>query len=140
MHYYSCNRTIDAPDFNEWWKIQEPCERDGAGYGQIQSISSYLNNPKLSCNDKVNKRAYAKALAKRLIPGKYQTLVIDCGISGWCCERKVTRVIDHHRKEVTERRYYKTRPKTALKGGRIRAIHSYIYSYDAREYDPLEHC
>lgn len=140
MHYYHCNKTVETTDFNLWWRHQEPCVRDGASLGKIQSIATYLGNSKLSTNQKVNQRAFSKALSMRLVPSKYETLVVDCGIVKWCCERQVSRIINHHRTTVTERKYYKTRPKTTLKGGVIKAVHLYIYSFDAREYDPLEHC
>jgi hypothetical protein len=34
---------------------------------------------------------------------------------------------------------YKTKPTKGLKGGTIYAIGKYIMSYDARDYDPMEH-
>jgi hypothetical protein len=51
----------------------------------------------------------------------------------------VRKVVNHHIKEVTESRTYKTKPTKGLKGSVIYAIGEYVICYDGRDYDPMEH-
>ncbi len=124
--------------FDEWWRTQEACHRDGCRTTQLRIDSCETLT-------KVREERFRKTMKKKYgdfleYPSSYTCNAVMMGIVGWCCERKVKRIIDHHVREVIERKTYKTKPTKGLKGGTIYAIGKYIMSYDARDYDPMEHC
>jgi hypothetical protein len=73
------------------------------------------------------------------LPGSYNCHAVLVGIVGWRAVRKVRKVVNHHITEVEETKDYKSRPKTPLKGSTLYALGRFYVSYDARDYDPVEH-
>lgn len=132
MHYYRTFQQVTCSDFNEFWKSTVPYRQDGTGNGQ--RVNGYNSK-------KYSKKFLAEARKCEALryPGKWQCLYYDCGIVGYEVHRKVNRVVNHHIKEVTEIKHYKSKPKHILKGGTLHETHYYVFSYDGRCYDPYEH-
>ena len=146
MSHYIINNHVQTLKFNpqrptycfeEWWRAQEACHRDGCRTTQLRIDSCENLTPAREQRFfKTAKKKYGDFLE---YPAGYTCNAVMMGIVGWCCERKVKRIVNHHVKEVIERKMYKTKPTKGLKGGTIYAIGKYIMSYDARDYDPMEH-
>ena len=124
-------------DFKNWWRNQQPCWRDGCSSVSVKVKSTEnLTDARLKrywAKERKNPDAFLEC------PDKYECKAVLIGIVGWCSERKVRKVVNHHIQEVVERKNYKTRPSKGLKGSTIYAIGKYVCSYDGRDYDPWEH-
>lgn len=131
-------------DFKEAWSKTTECSRDGAGHAGVTIRT--LNEGNFT---KTAVAKYAKLYRDRdgkdapdkfmNWPGSYECHAVLLGVIKWVAVRKVRKIVNHHVKEVTERRTYKSRPKTPLKGSTLYAVGRFMLSYDGREYDPLEH-
>ena len=124
-------------DFKEWWSRQTPATRDGCRTVNVKTDSEQTLT-------KVRQDRFFKTCDKKYgqfldYPGSYTCNAVLIGIVGWCSERKVRKVVDHHIREVIERKTYKTKPTKGLKGSTIYAIGKFAMCYDARDYDPMEH-
>ena len=129
----------EKTDFENWWMTQTPFVRDHSGcQGITVKVDSTDNLTKLR-RDRFYKTAEKKYGDFLGYPGSYCCHAVLVGIVGWRSERRVRKVVDHHIKEVTECRTYKTKPTKGLKGSVIYAIGEYVICYDGRDYDPLEH-
>ncbi|GEM_PF-3290109 len=122
-------------DFRAYWQSQTPCERDGCSSVSVETWS----DKKLT---QTRWKRFSKAKNPFLDEStpSYTCHAVMAGVLGWVVTRKVRKVVDHHIQEVLERKSYKSRPKHIVKGGTLFAECRYVCSYDAREYDPLEHC
>lgn len=147
-HYVNCHELYRikfrpgyaVTDFREWWRQQIPCRRDGCSSNASVRI---LNDGNLT---KAAESKYAKTYGGDKPkdnfmnwPGSYECHAVLVGIVGWRAVRKVKRIVNHHVKEVEETKDYKSRPKTPLKGSTLYALGRFRVSYDARDYDPMEH-
>lgn len=131
-------------DFNEAWSKTTEASRDHAGSAGVTIRT--LNEGNFT---KTAVAKYAKLYRDRdgkdaqdkfmNWPGSYECHAVLLGVIKWVAVRKVRKIVNHHVKEVTERRTYKSRPKTPLKGSTLYAVGRFMLSYDGREYDPLEH-
>lgn len=92
--------------------------------GYVKDAFSYLTN------DSTPEHPYPKMR----YPASFTCVVYDCGVCGWVSKRKVRKIVDHHVQEVVESKYYKSKPKTGLKGGTIDAVHAYYYSFDEHDF------
>ena len=143
MHYGNKREAHDvlarpgyySEDFCAYWRNQTPCERDGCGLVRVQVDST----------DKLTQSRWKRFCRKRnpfiddWAPS-YTCHAIVAGVLGWAVQRKVRRIVDHHVVERTETKHYKSRPSRIVKGGSLYAECRYVCTYDARDYDPLEHC
>ena len=119
--------------------LQTPYKRDHSGcQGITVKVDSTDNLTKLR-RDRFYKTAEKKYGNFLSYPDSYCCHAVLVGVVGWRSERRVRKVVDHHIKEVTESRTYKTKPTKGLKGSAIYAIGEYVICYDGRDYDPLEH-
>jgi hypothetical protein len=126
-------------DFKNWWMRQIPYTRDHSGSDGITvKVDSTDNLTKLR-RDRFYKTVDKKYGDFLSYPDSYCCNAVLVGIVGWRSERRVRKVVDHHIKEVTECRTYKTKPTKGLKESVIYAIGEYVICYDGRDYDPLEH-
>ncbi len=122
-------------DFRNYWRNQPACERDGCGRVNV-SIHS---------KDRLTSARWER-FCKKPNPivdewaDKYTCNAVLVGVLRWVVSRKVRHIEDHHVVERTERKSYKSRPKHIVKDGTLYAECRYVCTYDAREYDPLEHC
>ena len=145
MSHYLCEREYynvkfrsgyAEQDFRTWWSRQTPCHRDGC-------TTAYVKVHSTDTLTKVRLERYRKAKPDPFLDCEnvrsYTCNAVLIGIIGWCSERKVRKVVNHHIQEVTETRTYKTKPTKGLKGSTISAIGKFVISYDARDYDPYEH-
>lgn len=152
MHYSTSHETQEiafrpgylSTDFEQQWMKTTEFTRDHAGSQGIKVRSLTEGNYTKAMDAKYRKLYMddkAKDVPDRFMewPGQYECHAVMLGIVKWMAIRKVKKVVDHHIKEVAERRYYKSRPKTPLKGSTLYAIGKFRVSYDGREYDPLEH-
>lgn len=131
-------------DFNEAWSKTTEASRDHAGSAGVTIRT--LNEGNFT---KTAVAKYAKLYRDRdgkdatdrfmECPRSYECHAVLLGVIKWVAVRKVRKIVNHHVKEVTERRTYKSRPKTPLKGSTLYAVGRFMLSYDGREYDPLEH-
>jgi hypothetical protein len=122
-------------DFKSYWQGQTPCERDGCSSVSVETWSK----------NKLTDARWKRFRKKRnpFIDNdtpSYTCHAVLVGVIGWVVTRKVRHIEDHHVVESTERKTYKTQPKHIVKGGTLYAECRYVCSYDARDYDPLEHC
>lgn len=133
-------------DLSAWWRQQTPAKRDGCtDYPELRILNDgAISKAALSKYDKTY-RDGAIASGKdapdqfmELIP-QYKCHAVLLGIKGWRAVRRVRKVVNHHIREVEETKDYKTRPKTPLKGSTLYALGVFCLSYDARDYDPMEH-
>ena len=131
-----------STDFAAWWQRQTPCRRDGCT--SRPSLRSLNDGNYTKATESKYKKLYVdgKVDAKDRFmewPGSYECHAVFLGIVGWRAVRKVRKVVDHHIQEVEEFKDYKTKPKSPLKGSVLYALGNFRVSYDARDYDPLEH-
>lgn len=131
-------------DFNEAWSKTTEASRDHAGSAGVTIRTLNDGNYTKTAVAKYNKlycEQNGKDAPDRFMeyPGSYECHAVLLGVIKWVAVRKVRKIVNHHVKEVTERRTYKSRPKTPLKGSTLYAIGRFRLSYDGREYDPLEH-
>ena len=143
MHYGKTREIHDvmarpgfySDDFRAYWREQTPCVRDGCG-----AVSVRVNS------DKRLTQSRWQRFSKKRDPfvddwaPSYTCHAIMVGVLGWSVTRKVRHIENHHVVERTERKTYKTRPKHIVKGGTLFAECRFVCSFDARDYDPLEHC
>lgn len=132
-HLVRYGRTVETTDFNAFWKTTVSYSRDGCN--TIKIIHFHDGN----CSKSVIEQFFKK-MENRESPSSYTVNAYDCGISGWETSRKVMRIVDHKRTEVTEKRRYKSKPKRVSKGAILKTLHTYIIDWDVREYEPYEHC
>ena len=123
---------IKTSDFNNFWKGTTAYRRDGCE--SIRIIPFHSGN----CTETVIKRFWKK-MEDRECPKSYSVNAYDLGITGYEAVRSVSRIVDHKRTVVEERKEYKSKPKRILKGARLKEVHQYILDYDFRDYDPMEH-
>ena len=122
-------------DFRTYWENQTPCKRDGCGRISVQVLSQ-----KKLTQTRWNRFCKTRNPFIDDWAPSYTCNAVMVGIFAWVVTRKVRRIEDHHVVERTERKTYKTRPKRIVKGGTLYAECRYVCTYDARDYDPLEHC
>lgn len=156
MSHYGCSHeeyTVKfrpgymSTDFAAWWQRQTPCRRDGCtSRPSVRSMND--GNYTKAMESKYNKLYVDRYVNGKTIkakdefmewPGSYECHAVCLGIVGWRAVRKVKKVVDHHIKEVEEFKDYKTKPKSPLKGSTLYALGIFRVSYDARDYDPMEH-
>lgn len=131
-------------DFNEAWSKTTESSRDHAGSAGVTIRTLNEGNYTKTAMAKY-KKIYCEQNGKEAKdkfmewPGSYECHVVLLGVTKWVAVRKVRKIVNHHVKEVTERRTYKSRPKTPLKGSTLYAVGKFMVSFDGREYDPLEH-
>ena len=126
-------------DFKTWWSKQQPCYRDHCSEVSVR-VKSTENLTKTRWDRwerQNNKKCDPFLEYGQVISYKCHALLV--GIVGWRSVRKVRKVVNHHIQEVEESRDYKTKPTKGLKGATLYAIGRYVITYDARDYDPLEH-
>lgn len=143
MHYCVTRESHDVlarpgyftEDFKAYWQDQQACKRDGCSSVNVEIWSSkILTQTRL--------KRFSKTKNPRLDENapSYTCNATMAGILAWVVTRKVRHIEDHHVVERTERKSYKTRPKHIVKGGTLYAKCRYICTYDARDYDSMEHC
>jgi len=134
-HYGREGVEVTAPrDFSKMWKTTAAYSRDGCTDIKVIRVFSDKKN-----TDTLTKKFF-KDYEDREDTKSYQVKAYDIGIVGYKVYVKKNKIVDHHRKEVLEVHEYKSKPKKILKGGVLEEIHKYIIDYDARCYDPYEHC
>lgn len=122
-------------DFKAYWRKQVPYERDGCCSVSVQVDST----------DKLTNTRWNR-FCKKPNPfidewaPSYTCHAVAAGILGWCVQRRVRHIVNHHVEEALETKSYKTRPKHIIKDGTLYAECRYVCTFDARDYDPLEHC
>lgn len=135
-HYVRHFMNVSAPeDFRTFWSNTVPYRQDGCCSVTVLN-RNYEKVTKASLNKQKPKIENCEALK---YVNKWSCVAWDCGVIGWVVTRKVNKIVNHHVKEITERKTYKTKPKHILKGGRLESLHQYVISYDGRCYDRLEH-
>ena len=143
MHYGVKRETHDVlvrpgyytDDFRSYWQNQPACERDGCGRVNV----SIHSKERLTTARWERFRKKPNPIVDEWAD-KYTCNAILVGVLGWVVSRKVRHIEDNHVVERTERKAYKNRPKHIVKGGTLYAECRYVCTYDAREYDPMEHC
>ena len=150
-HYMNCHEEYTvkfrpgyvATDFAAWWQRQTPCRRDGCT--SRPSIRTLNEGNYTKAMDAKYVKAYVETSKHKPSddfmewPGDYNCHAVLLGIVGWRAVRKVRKVVTHHIQEVEETKDYKTKPKAPLKGSTLYALGEFRVSYDARDYDPMEH-
>lgn len=131
-------------DFETLWRKSTEFSRDRAGSAGITIRALNEDNYTKTAMAKYTKLYCdhdGKDAPDRFMecPGSYECHVVLLGITQWVAIRKVRMIVNHHSKEVLERRAYKSRPKNPLKGSTLYAVGKFRVSCDGREYDPLEH-
>jgi len=154
-HYGNCHELYKVKfrpgypqtDFAHWWQKQTPCRRDGCTCCPSVRVLNDGNYTKAAASkyektyrDKWDGTKTTEVKDRFMeLPGSYNCHAVLVGIVGWRAVRKVRKVVNHHITEVEETKDYKSRPKTPLKGSTLYALGRFYVSYDARDYDPVEH-
>ncbi len=154
-HYVNCHELYKVKfrpgytqtDFAHWWQKQTPSRRDGCTCCPSVKVLNDGNYTKAAATKYeklyMNKYKNGKRIAAQddfmEWPGSYNCHAVLVGIVGWRAVRKVRKVVNHHITEVEETKDYKSRPKSPLKGATLYALGKFYVSYNARDYDPLEH-
>ena len=147
-HYVETMCTQVAPaSFGNWWNTQKACYRDGCSsvrtrnteYSGKNATESRLNAFLKKVNTDLSKKGEKSIYAPLDNPKSYSVIAYDVGDAGWRVSRKVNRIVNHKRTSVIETKDYKKRPSHVPSDARCERLVQWVFSFDAREYDPLEH-
>ena len=147
-HYVEtlCKEVAPA-SFESWWKTQRACYRDGccsvrtywSDYSGKNATEARTAAFIKKVGTDLKKKGEASQYASLDNPKGYTVVAYDVGTAGWRVSKKVNRIIHHKRKEVVEYKDYKKKPSHIPSGARCERLVQWVFSFDAREYDPLEH-
>lgn len=129
-HYVMYNESVKTDDFRKFWNSTTPCKRDGCTSVKITTVNTKNFTPTVKTRFLKNKTESVES---------YTVHAYDLGICGYRVHVKKNKIVNHKRMEVDEVHEYKSKPTKIIKGGVLKAVHYYVFDFDARCYDPLEH-